>query len=333
MEKLHITPENIARWLEQLIGSGRSVYAPVRTGERVDFKKIARPEEVASDYVQTTQSVKKVVFPRTEELFSYRKEGKQVSVRQPDLQAIPETVVWKIRPCDAAGFASLSGIFNWDYKDGSYNARAERLTLISFSCATSDEYCFCTSVGGGPGSTTGSDIQLTLLPDGGALVEVLTPKGERLAAEASSLFTPADGISKEEYLARVEKRFDARQLREKLDLAFDSPVWQRQSERCLGCGACAFVCPTCACFDIQEDARGATGRRVRCWDSCGFSLFTLHTSGHNPRPVQSARWRQRVLHKFSYMPERIGQTGCTGCGRCSRACPVNMNLLEHLQSI
>lgn len=76
MEKLHITPENIARWLEQLIGSGRSVYAPVRTGERVDFKKIARPEEVASDYVQTTQSVKKVVFPRTEELFSYRKEGK-----------------------------------------------------------------------------------------------------------------------------------------------------------------------------------------------------------------------------------------------------------------
>lgn len=333
MEKLHITPENIARWLEQLIGSGRSVYAPVRTGERVDFKKIARPEEVASDYVQTTQSVKKVVFPRTEELFSYRKEGKQVSVRQPDLKAIPETVVWKIRPCDAAGFAPLSGIFNWDYKDGSYNARAERLTLISFCCATSDEYCFCTSVGGGPGSTAGSDIQLTLLPDGGALVEVLTPKGERLAVEASSLFTPADGISKEEYLARVEKRFDAQQLREKLDQAFDNPVWKRQSERCLGCGACAFVCPTCACFDIQEDARGAGGRRVRCWDSCGFSLFTLHTSGHNPRSVQSARWRQRILHKFSYMPERIGQTGCTGCGRCSRACPVNMNLLEHLQSI
>lgn len=90
MEKLHITPENIARWLEQLIGSGRSVYAPVRTGERVDFKKIARPEEVASDYVQTTQSVKKVVFPRTEELFSYRKEGKQVSVRQPDLRRFPK---------------------------------------------------------------------------------------------------------------------------------------------------------------------------------------------------------------------------------------------------
>ncbi|MFR5870624.1 MAG: 4Fe-4S dicluster domain-containing protein [Alistipes sp.] len=160
----------------------------------------------------------------------------------------------------------------------------------------------------------------------------MTPKGERLAAEASSLFASADGMSKEEYLARVEKRFDAQQLRE-TGSGVRQPGLETAVRALSRLRACAFVCPTCACFDIQEDARGATGRRVRCWDSCGFSLFTLHTSGHNPRPVQSARWRQRVLHKFSYMPERIGQTGCTGCGRCSRACPVNMNLLEHLQSI
>jgi len=115
--------------------------------------------------------------------------------------------------------------------------------------------------------------------------------------------------------------------------AFDHPVYLEQSLRCLGCGACAFVCPVCACFDIQDEGNNKQGKRLRCWDACGFSLFTLHTSGHNPRDVQSERWRQRLLHKFSYMPERLGVLGCVGCGRCSRACPADMNMLEHVKEL
>jgi len=107
-------------------------------------------------------------------------------------------------------------------------------------------------------------------------------------------------------------------------------LWVEQSLRCISCGACAFVCPTCACFDIQDITIGAEHSRKRSWDSCGFSLFTIHTSGHNPREVQSQRWRQRVMHKFAYMPDRQQIVGCVGCGRCSRACSVDMNLKEHL---
>jgi len=150
---------------------------------------------------------------------------------------------------------------------------------------------------------------------------------------ASNLFEKTTNIEKEKFLAEVPVRFNHEEIRERLDKFFESKEWIEQSLRCLGCGACAYVCPTCACFDIQDEAHGKNGSRVRCWDSCGFSHFTLHTSGHNPREVQSERWRQRIMHKFSYMPERLSVYGCTGCGRCSRACPVDMNILEHLISI
>ncbi|MEW6252083.1 MAG: 4Fe-4S dicluster domain-containing protein, partial [Planctomycetota bacterium] len=160
------------------------------------------------------------------------------------------------------------------------------------------------------------------------------------------LFTPANepgaqatGQSEPErqrgaVLAKVPPRFAADQLAGKLPALFDdNDLWREQSLRCLGCGACAFVCPTCSCFDIQDEKTREGGVRLRCWDSCGYSLFTLHASGHNPRTKQSERWRQRIMHKFSYQPERLGVLGCVGCGRCARNCPVDMNLAEHAAAL
>lgn len=333
MEKRFISQPSLERWLDKLNNEGKHLYAPVKKGgERVDFGRISSVDQVSFDHVQTTQSAKSVAFPRTEVLFSYQKEKGKVQLDNFDPEKMPLTVVFGLHPCDAAAFNPLTAIFSWDSRDELYDARLERTFIVTLSCTKADESCFCTSVNGGPGNTTGSDIQLTPVKEG-FLVEILTEKGMTLMKASEDCFEADRGEVKEDYLAKLPLKFDVKAVQERLNTAFDSPIWKKQSQRCLGCGACAFVCPTCACFDIQEDAHGAKGKRLRCWDSCGFALFTLHTSGHNPREVQAQRWRQRLLHKFSYMPERLSVSGCTGCGRCSRACPVDMNISEHLSSI
>jgi sulfhydrogenase subunit beta (sulfur reductase) len=203
-------------------------------------------------------------------------------------------------------------------------------TVVGLSCTQADESCFCTSLGSRPNDKQGSDVLLSPLKAGGFVAEVLTEKGKAVVALAKDAFEPLSGQADVVPPAAVAPAFDAKDLQAKLAAKFDSTLWAEQSLRCLGCGACAFVCPTCVCFDIQDEADTKQGQRLRAWDSCGMRIFTLHASGHNPRDKQSQRWRQRVYHKFAYYPERLGTLGCVGCGKCSRACPVDMNLKQHL---
>lgn len=334
MELKYISSNSLTNCLKKVQAEGVSIYAPATRGEQTDFRIINSIDEIATNFIQTVKSAKETVFPRAEKLFSYKKEKNEVRLQDYNAEELQEILAFGLHPCDAAGFIPLGNIFNWDTPDMPHNERWKRLTVISMSCTKSDEYCFCTSVGGGPGDAKGSDILMTPVKDEGYLVEIITEKGVKWHEKYSSFFENApENIRKEDYLVDIPKKFNIEEISKKLPELFDSDIWQKQSERCIGCGICAFVCPTCACFDIQENARGNSGSRIRCWDSCGFSLFTLHTSGHNPRSIQSHRWRQRIMHKFSYMPERLSVTGCTGCGRCSRACPVDINLSEQILSL
>ena len=332
-ENKSIRREALEKLFSQWLAAGMRILAPKKIGEKVDFALVTSMAEVSLEQVQTDQSPKTAVFPRVEELLSFQSVDGHVRLRERDLAALPETVVFGLRPCDAAAFAALKAIFNWDSADSLFSARLEKMSVVGVSCSHADEFCFCTSVNGGPGSTTGSDILLTASSQGEFLAEIVSEKGRQLVRNAGEFFRPGANTDKEKRLANVAPAFDLNRVAPALAGLFDDEdFWEEQSRRCLGCGACAYVCPTCACFDVQDEG-GTSGKRLRCWDSCGFGLFTLHTSGHNPRPLQSQRWRQRLMHKFVYMPERQMVIGCVGCGRCSRACPVDMNIREHLIAV
>jgi sulfhydrogenase subunit beta (sulfur reductase) len=334
VDKRLVRKDSLEKLFDILKQNSKKIYAPFSKDGKTIFSDAGSFSGISTEYIQTTQSSKDIAFPRNEKILDYSRNKEGMSVKGIDLKDIPDVILWGVRPCDAVGIGELSSIFNWDYKDEIYNNRLSKVTVFGFSCSKSDEYCFCTSVGGNPGSTAGSDILFTQLGDNGDFfAEIITEKGAAVVSLAPAIFEKPESDNKENFLARVPVKFNHEEIKEKLDKFFESKEWVKQSLRCLGCGACAYVCPTCACFDIQDESHGKKGSRIRCWDSCGFSHFTVHTSGHNPRPVQSARWRQRIMHKFSYMPERLSVYGCTGCGRCSRACPVDMNILENLISI
>jgi ferredoxin len=131
----------------------------------------------------------------------------------------------------------------------------------------------------------------------------------------------------------ITKTIPAREIKKFLDENFEHPFWDTLHKKCLACGTCTFMCPTCHCFDIQDEVKAEDGKRMRNWDSCMFPLFTKETSGHNPRPSQKERWRQRVMHKFRYFVDNFNAIACVGCGRCVMYCPVNMDIRKIVEDI
>jgi len=333
IEKYLIRKSSLEKLFNKLVGNGKTIYAPKLKGEMALFENVTVFSEITEEYIVTTNSAKSVVFPKVEKVFSYKKSKEGTEITDASTNSYPEVVLWGSRPCDAAAFIPLTDTFNRDYTDVIYNKRFNNLTVLSFSCNQCDEFCFCTSVNGGPGNTAGSDILFTKLSTGDFLAEVITEKGKTIQTENSELFEAKPEEGKEQNLAKVTAYFNQDEIQAKLHNLFENPIWAEKSRACLGCGTCVFVCPVCSCFDIQDEAHGGKGTRLRCWDSCGFGLFTLHTSGHNPRETQGARWRQRMMHKFLYMPDKTRVAGCVGCGRCSRACPADINILDTVTGI
>ena len=330
-----ISRENLRKLMDELLAAGTTVIAPreVKPGT-VLYEPVGNgaewvPNGTENSPVRPGNSLKEVIFPKTEKLYGYTLDGKSVALTDAEMDATPQVVIGAA-PCDAAAPAILDAVFHWDYNDELYDHHRARTTIVSMACPQADGHCFCTSVGSGPMDERGSDAMLCDLGDGRYEVRCFTDKGEKLFAgkttDASDVkFKPAAGPA---------PIGDSAAIRKFLETGFDDPIWEEMSLRCIGCGTCAYLCPTCHCFDIVDERAGrGTGCRLKNWDSCQFGMFTLHASGHNPRENQAQRQRQRILHKFRIYPEKFDAILCTGCGNCSRRCPVGLGVKPVLFAI
>ncbi len=192
-------------------------------------------------------------------------------------------------------------------------------------------------MGGSPYGKEGVDLLLQDIGDK-YLIETVTERGEALIEKFPWLEEAENGdLEKAERLSEeaekaIRSKVSVEDVREKLDRMFDHLAWDEIHQKCVNCGVCTYLCPTCCCFDVLDE-EAPQGKRVRIWDSCQFACFTLQGSGHNPRPSGKERMRQRIMHKFNYYVKNFGEMFCVGCGRCIRECPVNVDIREILEKI
>jgi sulfhydrogenase subunit beta (sulfur reductase) len=338
MAKTGFLPKEKIKDFLDALSKDAVVHVPVQEGDVVAFSPYSADADICLSRPANT-SPKAVIYPQCDRLLSFEyikdpEDPKKMSVTVSDKRDFPKAVIFGCRPCDAKGFTIYDKVFiETDTPDPYYVERRQKTTIVSLACETPFAGCFCVGVDGGPADKTGSDALMTPV-DGGYFFEALTEKGEALLSAASL----QDGASKEaaarkvqtEAAAKVKNPFPADATTKVNAELFDTDAfWQQVAAKCISCGACTYLCPTCYCFNITDEQARNTGERIRTWDACMFNHFTLEASGHNPRPVKSRRLRQRVGHKFNYYPEKYnGVIACCGCGRCIRHCPVSVDISE-----
>jgi sulfhydrogenase subunit beta (sulfur reductase) len=327
-------------WTEALNGlqSTLKVFVPVKEGDFHNFRLLKKGLTPDFDYQNTRLSPKAVIFPQSERMFEYSlDEGKEdAHILKEAPKDFSAQAVVGVRPCDALAFQLVRINFdNPQYRDPWWVRRMDATTFIGFACNDPCASCFCTSVGSGPFSDKGLDALMVDLGER-FIVKSVTAKGEAFLEKLKS-GKDGDGAALKQLqdLAKdSEKKICSAvptgRLREKVvNELFGAPFWERVSFACINCGTCTYLCPTCWCFDIQDEVCAKEGDRIRNWDACMFPLFTLHGSGHNPRDRKLQRVRQRFMHKLKYYVDKYDDgVACVGCGRCVQFCPVNIDIRE-----
>ena len=293
-------------------------------------------------YTLSSNTWRTFLHPPIATLFEATRDDRGFKVIQPKPDQVRRALIG-VRSCELAALAIHDKIFaQGSHVDSAYQKRRQNLFIVAVNCTQPGGTCFCSSMKTGPKATSGFDLALT---------EIVTSKQHYFLMEPGSKAgrkiikalpvrqpEPSEIAAAEKQVkhaaANMGRSLKVENITESLLARFDDSHWEAIADRCLSCGNCTMVCPTCFCTNIDDitDLPGQYARRQRRWDSC-FTVDHSYIHGGSIRKSGAARYRQWLLHKLAYWPEQFGMSGCVGCGRCITWCPVGIDITEEAQQL
>jgi ferredoxin len=304
-----------------------------------------RDDAALFGYVVGPHSWKRYLHPPTRRLWrAERAKATENALRfLPEQEAAPKFAFIGMRACELHAMAIQDRVFlEGQTIDASYKARRERLFTIAVNCGQAGKTCFCVSMQAGPKATEGFDLALTEVLEGGrhyfVVEEGSAVGGEVLSEVTSRPATETEQTAADRIVAgtagQMGRTMETAGIKELLYRNAEHPRWDDVAARCLTCGNCTMVCPTCFCTTVEEvtDLSGEHAERWQQWDSC-FTIDFSYIHGGSIRASAKSRYRQWLTHKLATWQDQFGTSGCVGCGRCITWCPVGIDITEEVKAI
>lgn len=338
MKYASLKKTNLVDWLEYLKKRAK-LYAPVKKENLFVFSPVKDVKDVCLEYITTILPPKKYYFPQKEKLFKF---GIKPFKTGQAIDKFDEFILFGVHTCDIAGMQCMDVVFKDSPEDPNYLNRKDKMAIIGIECLKyCDKYANCASMGNHV-PLGGYDLMLV---DAGEkfIIHINSDKGEKLIKEAGYIKEAAEKeiaelarvreekkkVFKEEFFSPLPKVYSA------FDKSFNSEVWKKVGKKCVGCGNCTAVCPTCYCFDVTDEIELDlnNGIRYRLWNSCQMDDFAKVAGGEDFRKGRDNRQRHRYYRKFKYPVDKFKRYFCTGCGRCTRACMAGISLIDTVNEL
>ena len=360
-----ITPDGLQRLIEGLATLGYRTLGPRARDGAIVYDDIAGIEDLPAGWTERQEagkyalerrddgaffgyavgphSWKQFLHPPVETLWTAKRGGDgSFVVASPDAP-LEKFAFIGVRSCEIQAIAIQDKVFcGGAHSDTAYAARRNTAFILAVNCGEAGGTCFCASMETGPKACAGFDLALTeLIGDAGHrfLVEIGSEKGAELLGRVAHEPATAHDLEAAEAVVDATARQMGRQLDthgiKKLLLEnLEHPHWDEVANRCLTCGNCTMVCPTCFCTSVEDhtDLTGESAERVRKWDSC-FTMDFSYLHGGSVRASAKSRYRQWLTHKLANWIDQFGSSGCVGCGRCITWCPTGIDITEEVAAI